>query len=135
MDLKEKYDYESDERDYDDILNFLKNTTSNRLFLAVLICLLSVAVLESVAAGDLLVAPKGPKFPGNDVIKASDGFEWRGKPGSRPGSKEGNYYNPETGESLRPDLNHPDPIGSHWDYRDTDGKWWRIFPDGSMEAK
>ena len=45
------------------------------------------------------------------------------------------HYNPETGESLRPDLNHSDPIGPHWDYRDPDGKWWRIFPDGGMEAK
>ncbi len=46
-----------------------------------------------------------------------------------------NYYNPKTGESLRPDLNHADPIAPHWDYRDAAGKWWRIFQDGRMEEK
>lgn len=27
------------------------------------------------------------------------------------------------------------PIGSHWDYRDGSGKWWRLFPDGSRSPK
>jgi len=81
------------------------------------------------------VPKKRVKFPGNDATTAPDGFEWRGKPGSATGSKEGNYYNPKTGESLRPDLNHPGPIGPHWDHRDSFGKWWRIFPDGSVEPK
>ncbi len=38
---------------------------------------------------------------------------------------------PETGESLHPDLNHPQPIGPHWDYVDPRGGQWRISPDGS----
>ncbi|NJL55465.1 hypothetical protein HC928_09950, partial [bacterium] len=37
--------------------------------------------------------------------------------------------------SLHPDLNHPQPIGPHWDYKDTTGKQWRIFPDGRCEPK
>src|SRR5690606_21892476 len=75
------------------------------------------------------------KFPGTNPAKAPKGYEWRGKPNSKPGSKDGNWYNPKTGESLRPDLNHSDPIGPHWDYKDTSGKWWRIFPDGSNIPK
>jgi RHS repeat-associated protein len=77
----------------------------------------------------------GLNFPGNDPTKAPSGYEWRGKPGSVPGSKDGNYYNPNTGESLRPDLGHKPPIGSHWDYRDPTGKWWRIYSDGSRFPK
>lgn len=76
-----------------------------------------------------------PDFPGNNPSKVPTDYEWRGKPGSTPGSKDGNYYNPSTKESLRPDLNHPDPIGPHWDYRDPSGTWWRIFPNGRKEPK
>lgn len=75
------------------------------------------------------------KFPGKNPAKPPKGFEWRGKPGSKPGSKDGNWYNPRTGESLRPDLDHPGPIGPHWDYRDPSGNWHRIFPDGSQVSK
>lgn len=84
------------------------------------------------------IAAKGVgkfKFPGTNPAKSPKGFEWKSKPGSTPGSKDGNWYNPKTGESLRPDLNHPGPIGPHWDYKDTTGKWWRIFHDGSNVPK
>ncbi len=77
----------------------------------------------------------GKTFPGTNSAEATKGFEWRGKPGSTPGSKEGNWYNPQTGESLRPDLDHPGSIGPHWDYRDPSGNWFRIFPDGSQVPK
>lgn len=80
-------------------------------------------------------SPTRPKFPGNDPAKAPRGYEWRGKPGSQPGSKDGNYYKPKTRESLRPDLSHDPPTGPHWDYRDPSGKWWRIFPDGTRLPK
>ena len=76
-----------------------------------------------------------PAWPGNDPSVAPPGTEWRGKPGSTPGGKEGNYVDPNTGESYRPDLNHPDPIGPHWDHRDTDGNWGRIYPDGTRVTK
>jgi RHS repeat-associated protein len=78
---------------------------------------------------------KKPTWPGNNPSVAPPGTEWRGKPGSTPGSSEGNYYNPKTGESFHPDLSHPGPIGPHWDYRAPDGTWYRIFPDGSVVAK
>jgi hypothetical protein len=65
-------------------------------------------------------SPTQPSWPGSDPS---------------PGSGEGNFYNPNTGESFRPDLDHPDPIGPHWDYRAPDRTWWRIFPDGSIKPK
>ncbi len=74
-------------------------------------------------------------YPGHSPVEVPGGFEWRGKPGSTPGAQDGNWYNPNTGESLHPDLYHPDPIGPHWDYRDSSGKWWRLYPDGSRSPK
>ena len=76
-----------------------------------------------------------PKWPGTDPTKAPPGTQWRGQPGSTPGSGQGNYYNPNTGETFRPDLNHPAPIPPHWDYRAPDGTWYRIMPDGSVVPK
>ncbi|HET9112901.1 MAG TPA: polymorphic toxin type 37 domain-containing protein, partial [Burkholderiales bacterium] len=76
-----------------------------------------------------------PAWPGNDASKAPPGTAWRGKPGSQPGDGNGNYYNPITSESYRPDLNHPAPIGPHWDYRAPDGSWSRIFPNGDVIPK
>lgn len=75
------------------------------------------------------------KFPGNDPkTPPGEGWEWRGK--GDVGSREGNWYNPATGESLHPDLNHPGDIGPHWDYwkKGVDGSW-RIFPDNSVKLK
>jgi hypothetical protein len=57
--------------------------------------------------------------PGWDPTKApGKGWEWRGKPGSAPGDKNGNWYKPKTGESLHPDLGHDtsEGIGPHYDY-------------------
>ncbi len=75
------------------------------------------------------------RYPGNDPTKAPKGFIWKGKTGSIPGSKNGSWYNPETKETLRPDLNHPYPIGPHWDYKKAPKEWYRIFPDNSMKPK
>ena len=64
-----------------------------------------------------------------------DGYEWKGK--GEQGSKEGSYFNPESGESLHPDLDHPEGKAPHWDYnyRGSGVKGWRIFPDGAFELK
>lgn len=77
----------------------------------------------------------GPEWPGDDPSKGPAGTEWRGKPGSSPGGKDGNFYNPDTKESYRPDLSHPEPIGKHWDYRTPEGTWYRIFLDGTILPK
>ena len=70
------------------------------------------------------------RWPGDDPTKAPDGFEWRGN--GAPGSSKGNWYNPDTGEILHPDLNHPQPIGPHWNFRDILKQWWRIFRNGKF---
>jgi hypothetical protein len=51
------------------------------------------------------------------------------------GSPDGAWYNPDIDESLHPDLDHPGPVGPHWDHVDKDGKKWRIKPDGTAEPK
>jgi hypothetical protein len=75
------------------------------------------------------IEPPG-EYPGNDPTKAPEGYEWHGKPGSQPVDTDGGYFNPKTGESLRPDLNHPKGINPHWDYKAPDGSLWRWFPGG-----
>ena len=61
-----------------------------------------------------------------------EGWEWRGK--GMPGSKEGNWVNPSTGEWVH---NHPDSKnhGPHQDYQDPSRSRWRVYPDGRKEPK
>ena len=75
------------------------------------------------------------KYPGDDPSVAPEGTEWRGT--GEPGNGRGSYYNPNTGESYHPDLNHPEGKEPHWDYniRGKKYKGWRIYPDGSIELK
>ena len=74
-------------------------------------------------------------YPGNDATKAPEGYEWRGS--GPEGSDKGSWYNPETGESWHPDLNHSGDIGGHWDYnyKGSGSEGWRVFPDGSIISK
>ena len=77
---------------------------------------------------------KGEELPADGAEIPAKGFEWRGK--GKPGSKTGNWYNPVTGESLRPDLEHEPPIGPHWDYHGPAAPGGaRIYPDGKWELK
>ncbi len=71
------------------------------------------------------------KYPGNDPnVPPGENWEWRGP------EKKGAWYNPETGESLHPDLDHKPPIGPHWDYTPfKKGPQFRIKPDGTVEPK
>lgn len=70
-----------------------------------------------------------PPIPPEDPSQPpGPGWEWRGN--GPPGSNQGSWYNPKTGESLHPDLNHPPPIGPHWDYTDPAGNQYRIPPGG-----
>lgn len=73
-------------------------------------------------------------YPGNDpTVSPGADWEWRGA--GNPTSGKGSWYNPETGESLHPDLEHPDPIGPHWDYKSPDGTQYRVNPDGTVVPK
>jgi RHS repeat-associated protein len=70
---------------------------------------------------------------GNPTTPPSeDGWEWRGK--GPVGSKEGAWFNPDTRESLHPDLDNEDH-GPHYDYKAPDGSRWRIYPDGRIEPQ
>jgi uncharacterized protein RhaS with RHS repeats len=76
-----------------------------------------------------------PDPPSDPTQPPGEGWEWRGKPGEPVGGDKGAWVNPETGEQWHPDLNHPDPIGPHWDYKDPSGQWWRVFPGGGSTPK
>lgn len=65
-----------------------------------------------------------PTPPQNPADSPGEGWEWRGP--DPPGGKRGAWHNPDTGESLHPDLDHPAPIGPHWDYTDPNGNKRRL---------
>jgi RHS repeat-associated protein len=67
---------------------------------------------------------KLPTPPSDPSQSPGEGWEWHGK--DPPGGERGGWYNPDTGESLHPDLNHPGPIGPHWDYIDPKGNKHRL---------
>jgi hypothetical protein len=77
----------------------------------------------------------GTPYPRSDpTISPGEGFEWRGP--DAPGGDKGAWFNPSTGETLKPDLNHQTPIGPHWDYIPyKNGPQYRLFPDGRMIQK
>lgn len=58
-------------------------------------------------------------------------YVWKGPPG------KGAWHNPKTGESWRPDMSHPAPVGPHWDHKLGKGRApsERVFPDGSRQPK
>lgn len=75
-----------------------------------------------------------PDFPGWDPQQPPPGYdEWRGQ--EPEGGDKGAWYNPETGESMHPDLEHGEPEGPHWDYNDGLGGHFRIDSDGSISPK
>lgn len=80
---------------------------------------LNIASSIGTIAGNIYMM-YNPRYPGNNPNKIPDGFNDRKNPNA-------NYYNPRTKQSLGPDLNHPEPIGPHWDWKDSNGDWWRIY--------
>ena len=76
--------------------------------------------------------PPTPDF-GNPSQPLGPEWVWRGS--GEVGSSQGNWYNAETGESIHPDLNHPDPVGPHFDWKTSGKDWYRIYPDGTIEPK
>jgi hypothetical protein len=73
-----------------------------------------------------------PPIPDNPADSPGEGWEWRGT--GPVGSDRGAWYNPDTGESLHPNLDHAPPIGPHWDWIDPNGTRWRIPPGGGTPS-
>jgi len=92
---------------------------------------------EATAAGEVAEASEAtetseiantyPEIPENPAESPGEGWEWRGN--GEPGSDEGSWYNPETDESLHPDLNHEPPMPPHWDYTDPEDNLIRLDPE------
>lgn len=90
---------------------------------------------EPVTKGRGGAGGKMPKFPGWDPEKPpGKDYEWRGR--GTPASGKGSWFNPKTREKFYADLEHPDPLPPHWDYKfPGNGKGYRIFEDNSYEKK
>lgn len=67
----------------------------------------------------------------NDSDNLPDGWDWRGN--GEPGSRDGAYHNPSTGESLHDDRTHPPGKDPHTTYTDPNGTRWDDFGDGWVE--
>jgi RHS repeat-associated protein len=91
---------------------------------------------KAAEEGTAAIAGEGPSgVPNfeNPAASPGEGWEWRGT--GEPGSTKGSWYNPDTGESLHPDVGHPDPIGPHYDWKAPDGATYRVYPDGRIVPK
>ena len=95
----------------------------------------NVLLNENAENGDSDSCPKDP--PDIDDFSDPDnlpvGWEWRGK--GKPGSREGAYHNPDTGESLHDDRTHPVGKDPHITYTDSNGNRWDNFGDGWNKQK
>jgi|GEM_PF-6261385 len=82
-------------------------------------------------------APPSETYPGDPAESPVPGFtDWRGP--QPVGGPVGNWVNPQTGDSLHPDLEHAPPTGPHWDWKIKDGPRrgdYRWFPDGTIVKK
>ncbi len=73
-------------------------------------------------------------IPADPTQPPRPGMEWAGK--EPVGGELGAWKDPNTGESLHPDLKHGPPVGPHWDYNDGKGNQWRVDPKtGKMTPK
>jgi len=114
---------------------------------------IATALLFKSASAEIIAAVTGPYNNGGNVgdidappppkeirEKAMDLFN---NPDESPGegwskaNEYANWHNKETGDSLRPDLNHPVGKAPHVDYMNKKNSEhnYRIFKDGTWEAK
>lgn len=71
-----------------------------------------------------------PQLPKDGSQCPGEGWEWRGP--DAPGGPRGGWYNPEQKWTLHPDLEHPEPIGPHWDWVDENKAQYRLTPQTSV---
>lgn len=101
-----------------------------RLTIGMLLTLGAVATFASpVYADSASPSAYPPDFYDGTVAPGAD-WVWSGN--GPPGSDLGAWFNPSTRESWHPDLNHPDEIRPHWDYRSPNGSFHRWFEDGRL---
>jgi RHS repeat-associated protein len=83
--------------------------------------------------------PPLPEFDWSDPSVppvGPDGKPWPWRGPDAPGGPHGGYVNPgNPDQSAHPDLNHPAPVGPHWDFTDRKTGGWRIYPDGTVRPK
>ena len=91
------------------------------------------AYFANLAQQQGTITPVRPYPSGDGTTPPEEGWEWHGP--DPPGGDRGGWVNPETGESLHPDLGHPEPEGPHWDWNTPNGGRYRINPDGSVVPK
>jgi len=73
-----------------------------------------------------------PVYPGDDATKApGKHWLWKDWP-DLAGEPDGYWEERFTKEKLNPDINFEQPNGPHWDYTNTEGKRYRIYPDGRV---
>jgi hypothetical protein len=91
----------------------------------------------SSSSGDAAPWPKSGQPNFHDSAQSPGaGWVWRGDPKYPVGSDRGAWYNPETSETLHPDMQHGGDIGPHWDYIPQKGApQCRLFPDGTSSWK
>ena len=80
--------------------------------------------------------PRAKDLPWEPGIAPGPDWTWEGE--GDPLSGRGSWVRgrrPGKIESLHPDLDHPEPIGPHWDYIDQEGNKYRVYPDGTIEPK
>ncbi|MDX3187347.1 DUF6531 domain-containing protein [Streptomyces sp. MN03-5084-2B] len=92
---------------------------------------------SSSGSGNSAPWPKSGRPNFHDATESpGPGWVWRGDPKYPVGSDRGAWYNPETTETLHPDMEHGGDIGPHWDYiPKKGGPQCRLFPDGTSSWK
>ncbi|QIK70249.1 hypothetical protein G7062_08085 [Erysipelothrix sp. HDW6C] len=93
--------------------------------------LYALTVSAGLASQSAVNNEYGIKYPGDNPKQSPGaGWEWRGP------EDKGSWFNPSTGETLHPNLNHPMPEGPHWDYIPyKNGPQYRLYPDGKLVPK
>ena len=87
---------------------------------------------DVIAAGESEFGPSA--WPNFQDPSDPPGPEWEWRGNDEPGGARGSWYNPGTRESLHPDLDHPEPIGPHYDWKSPCGSY-RVFEDGRVDPK
>ena len=80
-------------------------------------------IVGAAGRSKAVIKPPLEEWPTNPK-EVPPGWEWKGRPGSQPGDKEGSMVKPkEPGDIKDPTLRYDESPGHrpHWDYRAPDG--------------